>query len=81
MRKISEMTISSKKMIAMLSNLVREVGGPEAASELWTDENWTISASFIRQVMTGAVRPGKNLCELLGYEPVKEIKYRYRRVS
>lgn len=81
MAKISELTISKEAMKEKLKRAVFEVGGPIKAAELWSDDEWKISASYIRQAMTSQhVLPSKALCDKVDYEPVKEIKYRYRRV-
>ena len=80
MANISEMTISKETMKAKVKNIVDQLGGAEAAAINWSCDEWTISASYLRQVITGAVKPGKRLCLQVGYEPVKEIKYRYRKL-
>lgn len=81
MTDISGKTISRAAMQEKVRTAVFNGGGPKACAERWSTDKWPISASYIRQVITGAVKPSKPLCKLLGMELVKEIKHRYRKIK
>jgi hypothetical protein len=65
-------TMSKSDVIAKLDAQVREAGGIRA----WSRNHPGFSASFISAVLVGKNEPSKNLLALLGYEVVREVKYR-----
>jgi hypothetical protein len=60
------------RVIAKLEAQVKDAGGIRA----WSRANPAFSASFISEVLRGNAPPSKNLLALLGYEAVREVRYR-----
>jgi len=68
--------ISTKKMLSELRAEVRAIGGPAAAGR-----KWGISAQAVSNAINCSKLPGPTILAKLGLEPVKEIKYNYKRVK
>ncbi len=66
--------ISSKKMLNELRGMVRRLGGPAAAAR-----EWGISPQAVSNAINCTKLPGPQILAQLELEPVKEIKYRYKR--
>lgn len=81
MTEVSKKTISTTAMQKKIRQAVFDNGGPKRSAAKWSNSKWQISASYLRQVITGATKPSKPLCAAIGFEPVKEIKYRYREIK
>ena len=67
--------ISTKQFLAEFDRFLKNMGGIEGAALYWE-----MSESFIRSVRSGVNLPGKKILKTMNLEPVKEIKYRYRKV-
>ena len=67
-------TISSKKMLSELRGTVKGLGGPAAAAR-----EWGISPQSVSNAINCTKLPGPQILAKLDLEPVKEIKYRYKR--
>lgn len=68
--------ISTKQFLAEFDKLLKRMGGIEGAALYWE-----MSESFIRSVRSGSNLPGKRILKTMNLKPVKEIKYRYKRVE
>lgn len=64
--------MTKTQVIIQLDAQVREAGGIRA----WSRAHPGFSASFISDVLKGKLDPSKNLLALLGYEAVREVRYR-----
>lgn len=78
---ISKNTISTSAITRKLGHAVLAAGGFRVAADLWSNDKWEITASYLRGVVNGGERPSRKLCKVIGFEPVKEIKYRYREIK
>ena len=68
--------ISTNKMLAELRKLVKSLGGPSAAAR-----EWGISAQAVSNAINCHKLPAPKILEVMDLEPVKEIKYNYKRVK
>ena len=68
--------ISTKKMLSELRAEVRGLGGPAAAGR-----EWGISPQAVSNAINCTKLPGKTILAKMGLEPVKEIKYNYKRIK
>lgn len=67
--------ISTKQFLKEFAQFVDYAGGIESAATYWD-----MSESFIRSVRSGSNLPGKRILDAMKLSPVKEIKYRYKRL-
>ena len=70
------MSISKKQFDALFKRRVKELGSPELAARAFG-----VSASFIRNILSGREIPSKNICANFGLKPVKKVKYRYEYMN
>ncbi len=78
---ISGKTLGIRAIKTKVQNEVEMSGGFREA-ETWFEElGYTFSASYLRSIVNGPALPSKKLCEAIGFEPIKEIKYRYREIK
>lgn len=78
--------MSINLVIAKLTRQVDEAGGIRAWCRNTTYQRWNesrqewepagFSASFISDVLAGKIEPSKNLLRLLGFEAVRQVRYR-----
>jgi len=76
MAKDKEKDISTQMFLLKLRIAVREVGGPTAASR-----EWDVAPQHIGSALSGRKLPTPRILEVMGYEPVKQILYRYKEVK
>jgi hypothetical protein len=69
-------TISTNKFLRELRKEVDRLGGPVEAGRVWG-----ISYQHISSALSTAKLPIKSILTAMGYESVKEIKYRYKAVK
>ena len=81
MTSISSKTISIKAIKKKVGQAVDDVGGFRMAADKWSTIEWGMTASYLRGVVNGPELPSKKLCMVIGFEPIKEIKYRYREIK
>ncbi len=81
MTNISGKTLSVDAVKKKIRTAVSEKGGFRRAAEKWSTDDWQISATYLRGVVNGPERPSKRLCLVIGFELIKEVKYRYREIK
>jgi len=65
--------ISTKQFLNKLRAEVKRLGGQTAAAE-----EWGTHAQHIGGALMGHRTPSPIILNAMGYEPIKEIQYRYR---
>lgn len=68
--------ISKNRFIAVVARAVKDAGGPAEAAR-----QWDVWPQHISSALSGNMLPVPGIVKALGYEYVKEIKYRYRKVK
>ena len=68
--------ITTKLFISRLKSKVRSLGGVTA-----TAKKWGIPYQRITNAIAGNALPSKTILKKMGYEHVKTINYRYRKVK
>ena len=68
--------ITSVQFRRKLSLVVKDAGGPAKAAR-----EWGVAAQHIGSAMSGTKLPTPGILKAMGYEPVKEILYRYKEVK
>lgn len=76
MAKKKEADISTVMFLLKLRTAVREAGGSAEAGRAWG-----VAPQHIGSALSGAKLPTKRILEVMGYEPVKNITYRYRGIK
>jgi hypothetical protein len=67
--------ITTKAFITKLRNRVAELGGPTAAAKVWG-----VWQQQVTNATSGDKLPTRKIVEGMGYESVKEIRYRYKEL-
>lgn len=65
--------ITTAQFLKEFDRAVILIGGTAKAARYWS-----LSESFVRSVKSGVNLPGRKILNTMGYESIKEIKYRYR---
>ena len=65
--------ISTNQFLNKVRAEVKRLGGQVAAAEVWG-----MNAQHIGGAIRGERTPSPIILNAMGYEPIKEIKYRYR---
>ena len=68
--------ITTKQFRRELAIAVRNAGGSTEAGKLWD-----VAPQNVGSAISGTKLPTKRILEVMGYTPVKEIKYRYKRIE
>lgn len=68
--------ISARKFLSEFKMIINDCGGEQEAADYFG-----VSRSFVNSVSGGNTLPGKKILKKMGLEPIKEIRYRYKRVK
>ncbi len=69
-------SIGSTVFLKKLEARVTKLGGPAAAARKWGAIPQNVS-----NAMSASKLPNKAILDGMGYEPIKEIKYRYKPIE
>ena len=73
---MNEDDISTQMFLLKLRTAVRRAGGSAEAGR-----KWGIAPQHIGSALSGAKLPIKRILEVMGYESIKNITYRYKAVK
>ena len=76
MAKEKEADISTQMFLLKLRTAVRKAGGSAEAGRVWG-----VAPQHIGSALSGAKLPAKRILEVMGYEPVIKILYRYKALE
>lgn len=69
-------SITAKAFRLHLSNVVNDLGGVTSAARAWG-----VPYQRVSNAIHGEKLPSKGILKAVGFEPVKTIKYRYKKVN